>query len=156
MVGFDGLVITAVTFVPVSSGTAGRGGALSEKMFSEEQLEQLRSFPEITSDELIRYFTPTAADVAFVDPGRGRRSVDQLGMLVQLCKGQTKAERGNEPCLPVGNVRECPFPRVENPSPTRALTSPCPFGAYLVCPPDRLLALWHGYRMATTPALVRT
>jgi hypothetical protein len=38
------------------------GGALSEKMFSEEQL---RSFPEITSDELIRYFTPMAADVAF-------------------------------------------------------------------------------------------
>lgn len=54
-------------------------------MFSEEQLEQLRSFPEISSDELIRYFTPTSADVAFVDPGRGRRSVDQLGMLVQLC-----------------------------------------------------------------------
>ncbi len=41
-------------------------------MFSEEQLEQLRSYPEITSDELIRYFTPTAADVAFVDPGKGR------------------------------------------------------------------------------------
>ncbi|MDF2706444.1 MAG: transposase [Nonomuraea muscovyensis] len=54
-------------------------------MFSEEQLEQLRSFPEISADELIRYFTPTSADVAFVDPGRGRRSVDQLGMLVQLC-----------------------------------------------------------------------
>ncbi|WP_188197332.1 DUF4158 domain-containing protein [Nonomuraea sp. SYSU D8015] len=45
---------------------------MSEKMFSEEQLEQLRSYPEITSDELIRYFTPTAADVAFVDPGKGR------------------------------------------------------------------------------------
>ncbi|WP_433413135.1 DUF4158 domain-containing protein [Microtetraspora malaysiensis] len=58
---------------------------MSEKMFSEEQLEQLRSFPEISADELIRYFTPTPADLAFVDPGRGRRSVDQLGMLVQLC-----------------------------------------------------------------------
>ncbi|UBU18658.1 Tn3 family transposase [Nonomuraea gerenzanensis] len=58
---------------------------MSEKMFSEEQLEQLRSFPEISSDELIRYFTPTAADVAFVDPGRGRGPVDRLGMLVQLC-----------------------------------------------------------------------
>jgi hypothetical protein len=53
-------------------------------MFSEEQLEQLRSFPEITSDELIRYFTPTAADLAFVSPG-GRGPVDRLGMLVQLC-----------------------------------------------------------------------
>ncbi|MEV0391045.1 DUF4158 domain-containing protein [Nonomuraea sp. NPDC050643] len=59
---------------------------MSEKMFSEEQLERLRSFPEISADELIRYFTPTAADMAFVDPGRGRRSVDQLGMLVQLCR----------------------------------------------------------------------
>ncbi|MEO3884515.1 DUF4158 domain-containing protein [Nonomuraea sp. B5E05] len=57
---------------------------MSEKMFSEEQLEQLRSYPEITSDELIRYFTPTAADVAFVSPG-GRGPVDRLGMLVQLC-----------------------------------------------------------------------
>ncbi|TDE28120.1 DUF4158 domain-containing protein [Nonomuraea mesophila] len=54
-------------------------------MFSEEQLEQLRSFPEISADELIRYFTPTSADVAFVDPGKGRGPVDQLGMLVQLC-----------------------------------------------------------------------
>jgi hypothetical protein len=53
-------------------------------MFSEEQLEQLRSFPEITDDELIRYFTPTAADLAFVSPG-GRGRVDRLGMLVQLC-----------------------------------------------------------------------
>jgi hypothetical protein len=53
-------------------------------MFSEEQLEQLRSYPEITGDELIRYFTPTAADVAFVSPG-GRGPVDRLGMLVQLC-----------------------------------------------------------------------
>ncbi|MEV5893819.1 DUF4158 domain-containing protein [Nonomuraea fuscirosea] len=58
---------------------------MSEKMFFEEQLEQLRSSPEIAGDELIRYFTPAAADVAFVDPGKGRGSIDQLGMLVQLC-----------------------------------------------------------------------
>ncbi|GIH97779.1 hypothetical protein Psi01_84090 [Planobispora siamensis] len=58
---------------------------MSEKILSEEQMEQLRSFPEISSDELIRYFTPTTADVAFVDPGRGRGPVDRLGMLVQLC-----------------------------------------------------------------------
>ena len=61
---------------------------MSEKMFSEdqlEQLEQLRSFPEVSRDELIRYFTPTAGDVAFVDPGRGRGAADRLGMLVQLC-----------------------------------------------------------------------
>src|SRR6516225_6908978 len=41
-------------------------------MFSGDQLEQLRSFPEVSRDELIRYFTPAAGDVAFVDPGRGR------------------------------------------------------------------------------------
>jgi hypothetical protein len=54
-------------------------------MFSEDQLEQLRSFPEVSRDELIRYFTPAAGDVAFVDPGRGRGAPDRLGMLVQLC-----------------------------------------------------------------------
>ena len=54
-------------------------------MFSEDQLEQLRSFPEISRDELIRYFTPAVGDVAFVDPGRGRGAADRLGMLVQLC-----------------------------------------------------------------------
>ncbi|RSM93674.1 hypothetical protein DMB42_52410 [Nonomuraea sp. WAC 01424] len=53
-------------------------------MFSEEQLAQLRSFPEISADELIRYFAPTAADAAFVSPG-GRVPADRLGMLVQLC-----------------------------------------------------------------------
>ena len=35
---------------------------MSEKVFSEEQLDQLRSFPEISADELIRYFTPTTAE----------------------------------------------------------------------------------------------
>ena len=54
-------------------------------MFSEDQLEQLRSFPEVSRDELIRYFTPATGEVAFVDPGRGRGAPDRLGMLVQLC-----------------------------------------------------------------------
>ncbi|WP_207944678.1 hypothetical protein [Actinomadura rubrisoli] len=43
-----------------------------------EQLEQLRSFPEITRDELIKYFTLTPAAIAFVDPGRGRGPTDRL------------------------------------------------------------------------------
>jgi Domain of unknown function (DUF4158) len=34
---------------------------------------------------LVRYFTLTAADVAFVDPGRGRGPGDRLGLAVQLC-----------------------------------------------------------------------
>jgi hypothetical protein len=54
-------------------------------MFSEDQLEQLRSFREISTDELVRYFTPTTGDVAFVDPGRRRGAPERLGMLVQLC-----------------------------------------------------------------------
>jgi Domain of unknown function (DUF4158) len=57
---------------------------VSEKMFSREQYEQLRSFPEISRDELFRYFTLTPADVAFVDPGAGRGPGDRLGMAVQL------------------------------------------------------------------------
>jgi hypothetical protein len=35
----------------------GEGGWVSEKMFSRDQYEQLRSFPEISRDELFRYFT---------------------------------------------------------------------------------------------------
>ncbi|MGH3601548.1 MAG: Tn3 family transposase, partial [Pseudonocardiaceae bacterium] len=57
---------------------------MSEKTFSREQYEQLRSFPEISRDELFRYFTLTSADVAFVDPGVGRGPADRLGIAVQL------------------------------------------------------------------------
>jgi Domain of unknown function (DUF4158) len=41
-------------------------------VFPEDQLERLRTFPDIGRDDLIRYFTLTRADVAFLDPGRGR------------------------------------------------------------------------------------
>jgi hypothetical protein len=57
---------------------------VSEKMFSREQYEQWRSFPEISRDELFRYFTLTSGDVAFVDPGAGRGPEDRLGLSVQL------------------------------------------------------------------------
>ena len=53
-------------------------------MFSEEQLERLRSFSDIGRDELVRYFTLTPADIAFIDPGRGRGPSDRLGLAVQL------------------------------------------------------------------------
>jgi len=53
--------------------------------FGALALVQLRGFPEITRDELIRFFTLTAADRAFVDPGRGRSPRDRLGLAVQLC-----------------------------------------------------------------------
>lgn len=45
----------------------------------------MRGFPEISREELIRYFTLTPADVAFVDPGRGRGPADRLGLALQLC-----------------------------------------------------------------------
>ncbi|MGI5207690.1 hypothetical protein ACQEU6_39710 [Spirillospora sp. CA-108201] len=38
------------------------------RLFSDDQLEQLRSFPDIGRDDLIRFFTLTPADVAFIDP----------------------------------------------------------------------------------------
>lgn len=53
-------------------------------MPSKEQLERLRSFPEIGRDELITHFTLTPADVAFVDPGRGRGPADRLVMVATL------------------------------------------------------------------------
>jgi hypothetical protein len=59
--------------------------AVAARMFSEEQLERLQSFPDIARDDLIRYFTLTRADVAFVDTGRGRGPADRLGLAVQLC-----------------------------------------------------------------------
>jgi len=57
---------------------------VSEKMFSREQYEQLRSFPEISRDELFRYFTLTSADVAFVDPGAGRGPADRLAVQLSI------------------------------------------------------------------------
>jgi hypothetical protein len=54
-------------------------------VFSDEELAQLRGFPEITRDDLIRFFTLTSANRAFVDPGRGRSARDRLGLAVQLC-----------------------------------------------------------------------
>ncbi|MEV4362944.1 DUF4158 domain-containing protein [Nonomuraea sp. NPDC004186] len=44
----------------------------------------MRSYPDIGRDDLIRYFTLTPADVAFIDPGRGRGPTDRLGFAVQL------------------------------------------------------------------------
>ncbi|MGH3221055.1 MAG: DUF4158 domain-containing protein [Streptosporangiaceae bacterium] len=52
--------------------------------FPDDQLERLRTFPDIGRDDLIRYFTLTPADVAFLDPGRGRGPADRLGVAVAL------------------------------------------------------------------------
>jgi hypothetical protein len=58
---------------------------LASQVFAGEELERLRGFPEIGRDELFRFFTLTSADVAFVDPGRGRGPADRLGLAVALC-----------------------------------------------------------------------
>ncbi len=58
---------------------------MATQVFTDEELEGLRRFPEIGREELFRFFTLTPADVAFVDPGRGRGPTDRLGLAVALC-----------------------------------------------------------------------
>jgi hypothetical protein len=52
-------------------------------VFSEEELAQLRGFPEAGRGDLIRYFTLTTAEETFVRKFRGPGNV--LGAAVQLC-----------------------------------------------------------------------
>ncbi len=61
---------------------------MATRMFADEELERLRGgFPEISREELFRYFTLTPADLAFVDPGRGGRGgpAERLGLAIALC-----------------------------------------------------------------------
>nr|WP_280443999.1 DUF4158 domain-containing protein [Nocardia brasiliensis] len=58
---------------------------MATRVFADEQLERLREFPEIGREELFRFFTMSPADVAFVDPGRGRGPADRLGLAIALC-----------------------------------------------------------------------
>jgi hypothetical protein len=55
----------------------------TREVLSADELAQLRGFPEPARAELIRYFTLTPADEAFVRKFRGRENV--LGVAVQLC-----------------------------------------------------------------------
>nr|WP_245658743.1 DUF4158 domain-containing protein [Nocardia nova] len=54
-------------------------------MFADGDLARLREFPEISREELFRYFTLSPADAAFIDPGRGRGPADRLGIAIALC-----------------------------------------------------------------------
>ncbi|MFC5959850.1 DUF4158 domain-containing protein [Streptomyces pratens] len=56
---------------------------MATRVFSDDELEALRSFPAIGKDELIRYFTLTPADVAFLRKFLRPQTV--LGAAVQLC-----------------------------------------------------------------------
>jgi hypothetical protein len=49
-------------------------------VFSGEELARLRGFPEITRADLIRYFTLTSADEAFLRKYRTGRSVLGVAM----------------------------------------------------------------------------
>jgi hypothetical protein len=64
---------------------------MASRFFSDEQMERLRSFPDIGKEELIRHFTLTRTDLAFIDNlGRsgGRGPEARLGMAVQMCSLQ--------------------------------------------------------------------
>ncbi|MDT0547654.1 MULTISPECIES: DUF4158 domain-containing protein [Streptomyces] len=56
---------------------------MAARVFSDEELEALRSFPAIGKDELIRYFTLTPADEAFLRKFLRPQTI--LGTAVQLC-----------------------------------------------------------------------
>ncbi|MEV5083477.1 DUF4158 domain-containing protein [Streptomyces sp. NPDC056159] len=56
---------------------------MATRVFSDEELDGLRSFPTIGKEELIRYFTLTTAEEAFLS--RFRRAQNVLGAAVQLC-----------------------------------------------------------------------
>jgi hypothetical protein len=80
------------------------------RVFSDEDLERLRSFPEINREELIRFFTLTPADVEFIDPGRGRGPRNRLGLAVQLCTlpwlGFVPDDVISAPAVPVARLSE--------------------------------------------------
>lgn len=61
------------------------GIGVATRVFADDELARLRGFPEISKEELIRFFTLTPADVGFIDPGRGRSPKDRIGLAVQLC-----------------------------------------------------------------------
>ncbi|KAF0846838.1 Tn3 family transposase [Nocardia caishijiensis] len=58
---------------------------MATRVFADEELARLREFPEIGREEMFRFFTLSPADLAFVDPGRGRGPADRLGIAIALC-----------------------------------------------------------------------
>ncbi|MFG6201215.1 DUF4158 domain-containing protein [Nonomuraea sp. JJY05] len=61
---------------------------MATQFFSDEQMERLRSYPDIGREELIRFFTLTRKDLGFIDNldrGGGRGPAARLGLAVQLC-----------------------------------------------------------------------
>lgn len=76
-------------------------------VFSEEEMAQLRAFPQIGRAELIRYFPLAPADEVFV---RNRGPTNVLGAAVQLCSlpwlGFVPDEVGSAPADAVARLSE--------------------------------------------------
>jgi hypothetical protein len=53
---------------------------VATRLFPDAHLEQLRSFPDIDRDQLIRSFTLTPANAAFIYPDRGLGPAGRLGL----------------------------------------------------------------------------
>src|SRR5664279_6230875 len=64
-------------------GAEQRGRVATRDVFTDQELDQLRRLPDISREELIRYFTLTPADEAFVVARHG--AANRLGAAVQLC-----------------------------------------------------------------------
>jgi Domain of unknown function (DUF4158) len=83
-------------------------GVATRDVFSAEELARLRGFPEITRAELIRYFTLTRADEAFLRKFHRRDNV--LGAGVQLVSlpwlGFVPDEVASAPVAAVGRLAE--------------------------------------------------
>lgn len=68
-----GLVVLGLAADEVGRWGAGGLGSWQTRVFADEELQRLREFPEISREELFRYFTLSPADLAFVAPqGAGR------------------------------------------------------------------------------------
>ena len=87
---------------------AGVVGVATRDVFSAGELARLRGFPEITRAELIRYFTLTGPDVAFLRKFHSR--VNVLGAGMQLCSlpwlGFVPDEVTAAPAAAVGRLAE--------------------------------------------------
>lgn len=109
----------------VRSGWTGGcgGGSDGDPGVSDDELDQLRGFPEINKEELILFFTPTPADVGFIGPGRGGSPKDRLGLAVQaslevhgvrvgaramehVCCGDVAANRGVASSCPGSDIHK--------------------------------------------------
>ena len=67
---------------------------MATRVFADEELQRLREFPEISREELFRYFTLTPADLAFVAP-QGRGPAVRLGPRYPFLLKGGEGEGGN-------------------------------------------------------------